>query len=29
VIARDMGTMARADVERITSGNCRALYGFD
>jgi len=27
-IARDMATMARDDVRRVTSDNCRALYGF-
>ena len=27
-IARDMGDMDRDDVRRITSENCRALYGF-
>jgi predicted TIM-barrel fold metal-dependent hydrolase len=27
-IARDMGMMARADVRKITSTNCRALYDF-
>jgi predicted TIM-barrel fold metal-dependent hydrolase len=28
-IARDMGTMERDEVRKITSDNCRALYGFD
>jgi predicted TIM-barrel fold metal-dependent hydrolase len=27
--ARDMGSMARDDVRKITADNCRALYGFE